>query len=551
MNRKKILILASNPKGTNQLELLKEVSKLQEAIQRSQYSARFSEDFRVLQSQTDLRRHILDVKPQIVHFCGHGEKEGLLLEDDWGRVKLAKNEFIADLLKNFAERIECVLLNACDTEPLADEIVKDLNYVIGMTQPVFDDAAIAFSQGFYDTLGAGESIERAFEVGRNAVLGQASSRNAESRNLIPVNDNGNSVEIQNREHSIPVLKKNSNPTSIKPIWLSPERERKAVRELLQAIENSFNKIRLFHTTEPIILQDQYIPVQVTLERRYQHTVETTWGYAESEAELRRIYALKGSGEEEIKRQQVDWQEAKRQESRIVALADPGMGKSTLLRMEVCRTVEQSYQLLENDRPVAEINIPLLIRLSTLAEKVTKMPVFEAILEIVRERHSNLLKHDLNTEVVAFLNDFLQEQLRQGKCLLLLDALDEVTTEKRDGLIPKLNDFARAYPSCQIIGTSRIVGYGGKLIDGAKDMEIVPFTQKDTEQYIETWFVNAQKSLTDKSVTAKGLIQALRGRPQIAGLAQNPLLLSLICSLYQKDKLKLPARRGQIYWSVNY
>ena len=415
-----------------------------------------------------------------------------------------------------------------------------------MNQPVSDDAAITFTTGFYDALGAGESIKDALEIGKNAVLGNTLSRNPQSRKFIVVNDYDNSIEIRNQEHLIMVLKTNPRPTPIKPLWLSPEKEREAVRQLLAAIEKSCNTISLFHTPEPIILKEQYIPVQVTLERRYQHTVETTWGYAESDAELRRIYALKGSDEEEIKRQQVNWQEAKRQESRIVILADPGMGKSTLLRMEVCRTVEQSHQVLQNKEPLEEIAIPLLIRLSTLAEKITNTPAFEAILEIVRERHSNLLTHHQDAEMVAFLNDFLQEKLLQGKCWLLLDALDEVTQEKRHLLIQKLNDFARAYPNCSIIGTSRIVGYGGKLVDGAKDMEIVPFTQQETERYIKTWFTNAQKSLTDKSVAAKGLIQALRDRPQIAGLAQNPLLLSLICSLYQRDKLKLPARRGQIY-----
>jgi len=89
-----------------------------------------------------------------------------------------------------------------------------------------------------------------------------------------------------------------------------------------------------------------------------------------------------------------------------------------------------------------------------------------------------------------------------------------------------------------------VGYGNRFVDGAKDMEIVPFNQKQTEQYVETWFRNAP--LKDESVSARGLIQALRERPQITGLAQNPLLLSLICSLYQRDRLALPARRSQIY-----
>jgi len=109
---------------------------------------------------------------------------------------------------------------------------------------------------------------------------------------------------------------------------------------------------------------------VTLERRYQHTVETIGGYAESEAELKRIYALKGSSEEkieeEIKRQQIAWEEARRQELWIVVLADPGMGKSTLLRKEVWTMIQQAYKDLDDGKPLKDMTLPLFIRLSTLA-----------------------------------------------------------------------------------------------------------------------------------------------------------------------------------------
>jgi HEAT repeat protein len=335
------------------------------------------------------------------------------------------------------------------------------------------------------------------------------------------------------------------PASPSTPTLSAEVQREAVSQFLQLIESCFNTISLFHTNEPIILSEQYIPIQVTLERRYKHTVETAWSYAESEAELKRIYALKG-GEEEIKRQQVSWKDAKREHSRIVVLADPGMGKSTLLRMEIGTAIQDSRQVLDHEQPLEEIVIPLFIRLSALADKITETSTEEAILDILQNQYSKLLKHHENPEVSEFLREFLKKQLLNSKCLLLLDALDEVSPEKRHKLLEKLNDFARAYPTCQIVGTSRIVGYGGKLVDGAKEMEIVPFGQRQTEQYIETWFTNAQKRLTDQSVSAEGLIKALRERPQISGLAQNPLLLSLICSLYQQDKLTLPARRCQIY-----
>ena len=554
--KKKILILVSNPRGTPNIDVLPEVRNVQEAVQRGQHRERLEIIWKVVSKREDLSRYILDVKPQIIHFCGHGTTEGLILEDDKGQPKRVSNEFLVDLLRIYNTRIECVLFNACDSQALAEEVSQHLNYAIGMSQPVKDKAAIAFSQAFYDGLGAGESIEKAFEFGKNAVLGRTSSDKATNREFVPIDDDDNPIESGNREHLIPVLYQNPHPQKIKPLWLNPEEEHQAFRELLQEIENRDNKIRLFHTQKPIILKDQYIPIQVTLERRYQHTVETTWSYGESEEELKRIYALKGIGneqiQEEIKRQQEDWHEAKQNQSRIVVLADPGMGKSTLLRTELCTVVEESYQALNNQQPVEEIAIPLLIRLSTLPEKITTMPVEKAIINIIQERHSNILRNHQNTNIVDFLNELLKQQLQNGKCLLLLDALDEVPQEKRFQLLDKLNNFARNYPNCKIIATSRIVGYGGKLVDDAKEMEIVPFNQEKTEQYIQTWFNNAREYLQDTSVTAEGLIQALRERPQISGLAQNPLLLSLICSLYQQDKLRLPVRRGEIYQqSVNY
>ena len=294
-------------------------------------------------------------------------------------------------------------------------------------------------------------------------------------------------------------------------------------------------------------------MQVTLERRYQDKSERLGSYAESEAELKKLYALKGMNEEEIKRQQKDWYTAKKKESRIVVLADPGMGKSTLLRMEVIEIVKISKQLLAERKAVKEVTIPLFIRLSTLADEVPKgLTIKEAILTIIQRRYDSIFLQSDHNETQEFLKIFLTEQLETEKCLLLLDALDEVPQEKRPQLLEKLNEFVSNYPNCRIIGTSRIVGYIGSLVNGAKEMEIVPFIQLQTEQYIKVWFINAQKFIKDKSANAEGLIKALRELPQIAGLAQNPLLLSLICSLYQQDQLTLPARRGQIYErSVKY
>ena len=317
---------------------------------------------------------------------------------------------------------------------------------------------------------------------------------------------------------------------------SEQLQKTAVSLFLKNIEDKSNELYLLHRREkPIVLKDQYIPIQVTLERRYNHLVESIWNYSESETELKRVYALKGL---EDKPTPVDWAKAKQQHQRIMVLADPGMGKSTLLKMDAGLIAQEAWNSLANNLTKIEgVTLPLLIRLSELAE-ATKEPeakVIEAIPKLIEARCKNFEEIKL----------VLEDKLQKGQCILLLDALDEVPNDQRKRLSEKLNEFLYDYP-CQIICTSRIVGYGGGFLEGAKDVEIVPFTQKQTEKYIEIWFKNAAGYRSVQTVSASELIQELRNKPQVGGLAQNPLLLSLICSLYQEKGLILPARRCQVY-----
>ena len=62
-----------------------------------------------------------------------------------------------------------MLLNACYSEAQATAIAKRIPYVIGMKAEIADDIALEFAVGFYDALGAGRSVEQAFEFGYNAI----------------------------------------------------------------------------------------------------------------------------------------------------------------------------------------------------------------------------------------------------------------------------------------------------------------------------------------------------------------------------------------------
>jgi len=169
-SRRTILILSANPKGTNPLRLDEEIRGIKEGLKRSKYRDLFQVETAEAVRVEDIRRAMLDHEPNIVHFCGHGGgEEGLVFEDVTGQVKLVSAEALAGLFSLFAEKLDCVLLNACYSELQAKEISRHINYVIGMSQKIGDQAAIAFAVGFYDALGADRGVDFAYRLGCNAI----------------------------------------------------------------------------------------------------------------------------------------------------------------------------------------------------------------------------------------------------------------------------------------------------------------------------------------------------------------------------------------------
>ncbi|MEN8444193.1 MAG: CHAT domain-containing protein [Cyanobacteria bacterium J06555_13] len=171
-NKKKILILAANPKNSSFLRLGEEVRDIEAGMERS----KFREEFEVavpklaLRSQ-DLRRALLDHTPTIVHFAGQGAgANGLLIEDDDGSSKLVSNESLARLFSFFKNCVECVVLNACYSEEQAKLFREHIDYVVGIEGEITNRQAIEFATSFYDALGAGESYKRAEEFGKDVVL---------------------------------------------------------------------------------------------------------------------------------------------------------------------------------------------------------------------------------------------------------------------------------------------------------------------------------------------------------------------------------------------
>ncbi len=166
---KKILILAANPELTSSLRLDKEICEIDKGLTRAKHRDKFEFRQKLAVGIREIQQALVEYEPHIVHFIGHGEKEGLLVEGKQGEVIQVPPEALAGLFELCSAHVECVILSACYSVYQAESINRHIDYVIGMKKVISNEAAIEFAVGFYNALGAGKSIEESFKFGQIAI----------------------------------------------------------------------------------------------------------------------------------------------------------------------------------------------------------------------------------------------------------------------------------------------------------------------------------------------------------------------------------------------
>lgn len=161
--------LTANPSDTSRLRLDEEVKRIQVNLKlaKERDNLELKQEWAV--TTDTLMQAILDESPTIVHFSGHGQQNGVILQDEIGEAKIVTTEALESLFKLFKDSIKCVVLNSCYSEHQAKIIKLHIPYVIGMKSGFPDKAAISFSTGFYKAIGAGRDISFAFELGVAAI----------------------------------------------------------------------------------------------------------------------------------------------------------------------------------------------------------------------------------------------------------------------------------------------------------------------------------------------------------------------------------------------
>ncbi|HEY9627964.1 MAG TPA: NACHT domain-containing protein [Coleofasciculaceae cyanobacterium] len=230
--------------------------------------------------------------------------------------------------------------------------------------------------------------------------------------------------------------------------------------------------------------------------------------------------------------------------RMVILGPPGSGKSTLLE-------HLTLSYAQNSRVPSPRLIPVLLYLRDVQEAIATDP--SPTLAALIDQQESL--QDLKRSP-----DWFETRLKQGKCLVLLDGLDEVADLHRRQQVSQWCDRQmQRYPTTPFILTSRPFGYrSAPLMQVGMVLEIQPFDLKQMQQFIQNWYLQNEimrrLGKEDAGVRhqaarqSRDLIQRIQDSPAIAAMALNPLLLTMIATIHCY-RGALPGRRVELYAEI--
>jgi HEAT repeat protein len=238
--------------------------------------------------------------------------------------------------------------------------------------------------------------------------------------------------------------------------------------------------------------------------------------------------------------------ARGRQCRAVLLGDPGIGKTTLLHYEGWLTAREQIEALQAGKTgIADVVLPVFLRLADLARVAPERDMVEAVADLATDPRRG------GVPVAPPVKQLLRQKLQAGQVVLLLDGLDEVPGQLYEELVRWLQGWLTSYPPQKCLLTSRLVGYRGPPLDlrgaGKAELELVAFSPTEIQQFMtayfgETTLPDAEQRLADE------LWRQLQHNPGMLGLAQTPLLLTLICTdCYEEGtRWRLPATRCELY-----
>lgn len=139
----RILFLSANPSNEQKLQTSEECNDIDDRLRFAKYRDKFDLVQRHAITTDDLVNTVLRYEPRILHFSGHGSKEGaLVFQDAAGNAEKVDPSILTMVFAaaNKDGNINCVFLNSCYADLQAKGISKHVDCVIGNSMDVSDNS---------------------------------------------------------------------------------------------------------------------------------------------------------------------------------------------------------------------------------------------------------------------------------------------------------------------------------------------------------------------------------------------------------------------------
>jgi hypothetical protein len=229
---------------------------------------------------------------------------------------------------------------------------------------------------------------------------------------------------------------------------------------------------------------------------------------------------------------------------LALIGAPGSGKTTLLK-------KIALQMTGHRRPKIRQKLPILLFLREHTEAILANP---------SPSLADLASADLARKHCSVLPPaaWFKGKLDDGRCLVLLDGLDEVASQDvRQKVVTWVENQIKAFPRNRFLISSRPHGYRSSPVSGVTLLEIQPFNRDQVRQFVQNWYraneIHASGKL-DPGVEMKAregaedLLRRLGNTQTLTDLAVNPLLLTMIANVH-RFRSSLPGRRVELYAEI--
>jgi hypothetical protein len=233
---------------------------------------------------------------------------------------------------------------------------------------------------------------------------------------------------------------------------------------------------------------------------------------------------------------------------LALIGQPGSGKSTLLAHAARRSAQTAVRGRLRRR-----RVPILLALREHAKSIVTDPSIP-LPDVVRDA--------VGAGPGREPGGWWERKLRRGRCLVLLDGLDEVArADDRLAVADWVERQIAAYPGNHFVVTSRPYGLPRPLTARANVFVVRPFTADQVQLFLDRWYLAAERHATGGSGRSARRAVQMRAResaarlnsllgqhPALHDLAANPLLLTMIATAH-RYRGALPASRADLYGEI--